>query len=114
MSLDAALRTAICDVLVAELPAVLAQLSGEHRMIEIKSAPVSYRAILAAEKVSDLRVYRIGKTSLVDVTELYDWIRRTGTAKPSATTADEVAVDEVGDLIQINEQRRSKRRGRAA
>lgn len=110
MSLDRAIGDAIEAALRERLPAVLGQLATQARMLPIKSAPVSYRAILAAEKAREITVYRVGKASLVDTAELYAWIRQTG-----LTTPVEATPDDVGELLELDRERRAKRgKGRAA
>jgi len=80
----------------------LEQAAPEARcsLIPIKSAPVAYRAILEAERAGELKVYRKGKSSLVDVAELEAWIRR------APRPADASPADEVGELVAFNRGRR--------
>ena len=110
MSLDAVLRDAVRDALTAELPGLLAQLQGQPRMLPIKATPVSYRLILEAEKRGELTVFRVGKASLVDAAQLFDWIRRVGQERRTAAPTDAV-----GELLELDRERRAKRgKGRAA
>jgi hypothetical protein len=110
VSLEGAIGDALEAALRERLPALLAQLQIEARMLPIKAAPVSYRAILAAEKAGEIAVYRVGKASLVDTAELYAWIRQTG-----LTTPVEATPDDVGELLELDRERRAKRgKGRAA
>lgn len=111
MSLDDALRAAVLAQ-VPELVAALREELGRSKLIPIKEAIVSYRAILAAEKRCELKVYRVGNGSFVDEIELYDWIKRVG-AQPAAR-ADEHPADEIAELIDMQDGKRRKGRGRAA
>ena len=85
----------------------LEQAAPEARcsMIPIKQAPVAYRALLDAERAGELRIYRKGKASLVDVAELEAWIRRAPRAADAPAPADEA-----GELIAFNRERRTKPR----
>jgi hypothetical protein len=110
LSLDAVLREAVRDALATELPAVLAHLHGEPRMLPIKETPVSYRLILEAEKRGELTVFRVGKASLVDASELFEWIRRAGCKQAAPATQP----DAVGELLELDRARRAKRKGTSA
>jgi hypothetical protein len=108
--LEQALQEAVRAALAAELPPLLAQLQAQPRMLAIKATPVSYRLILDAEKRGELTVFRVGKASLVDAAQLFEWIRRVGQQRRTATPADAV-----GELLELDRERRAKRgKGRAA
>jgi hypothetical protein len=74
-------------------------------LIHIKQAPVSYRAILAANKAGELRVYRRGRAAFVRRDELETWIQRA----PLTERAPAAATDEIAELIQLNNARRRRR-----
>lgn len=111
MSLDEAFRAALLGH-VPELAAQLREELGKPRMLPTKGAPVSHRAILAAEKRGELAVYRPPHTngSFVDEQELWDWIKRSGTPKaaPEPEPADDV------DALIVHQDSSRKRRIRAA
>lgn len=111
MSLDTAIQAVVRAALEAELPAVLNELTRRSRMVPIKSAPIAYRAILKAENEGKLAVYRIGNSSFVDETELFAFVRAEGVERRAQPVS---ATDEIGALLEINQERRSKRGGRAA
>jgi hypothetical protein len=105
--IEAALRAAI----LAHVPELAAAVRAEierPRLLPIKSACVSYRAILEGEKRGELQVYRIGNASLIDESELYDWIRRVGV---KATPQPEQQGDELGELIELQDGKRKRAAG---
>lgn len=110
MSLEAEIRSAVLASLREGLAELRAEV-GRPRMIPIKSAPVAYRQLLEAERKAQLVILRIGHASFVDESELYAWIKKYGTDKPKVA---QPASDEIGELLDINAQRRGKRGGRAA
>jgi hypothetical protein len=109
MSIEAEIQSVVLAAVrgvAAELRAEL----GRRRMLPIKETPVSYRAILEAERAGELRVFRVGHASLVDEAELYEWIRRAGAAR--AKPQPDHRPDEVGELIEIGDRRRRASGGR--
>lgn len=111
MSLDVAVREAVRSALMAELPGVLAELREQSRLVPIKAAALPYRVILDAEKRGVLPVYRVGHSSFVDERELEAFIRAEGLRRSEPATP---AADAVGELLELNRERRAKRGGRAA
>lgn len=107
MNLDAAIQAAVRMAIQTELPDVLAELGARQRLISIRELPVGYRTILEAEKAGEIAVYRRGKFSAVDEADFVAWMKR-APVKPSPV------VDEVGELLELNRERRAKRGGRAA
>jgi hypothetical protein len=109
VSLDAAIQAAVRTALVAELPAVLRELQDRQRLISIRDLPVGHRTILEAEKAGEITVYRRGKYSAVDEAEFVAWVKRSPAPfKPRQPT------DDVGELLELNRERRAKRGGKAA
>ena len=102
MSLDAALRSAVLE-LVPEFAASVRAEFERPRLVPIKSAPVAYRAILDAERHGELAVYRVGHASFVDEAELFAWIRRVGVPKVEPEQRDTV-----GELIALGDARRRR------
>lgn len=92
-----AIRDDVRDVVRQELRGI-----AQPRLMPIKQAPVSYRAILAAEKAGELTIHRRGKSAFVDVDDLDRWIRAAGKAVQTAEPADEIA-----ELITLNRRRRA-------
>jgi hypothetical protein len=78
--------------------------SGGPRLVPIREAPVPYRAILAAERAGELRIYRRGRTSWVDSVELDEWIRSAPQVEPDPEAAP---TDEVDQIIAANRRRRT-------
>jgi hypothetical protein len=109
--LDEALREAVRSALVAELPGVLAELRERSRLVPIKAASLPYRVILDAEKRGVLPVYRVGHSSFVDERELEALIRAEGLRREPERAAEP---DAVGELLELDRERRAKRKGRAA
>src|SRR5690606_16115450 len=104
MSLDDQIR----DVLLGAAPELAARLReelGGPRRIPLAEAPVARRTVLDAERAGELSIYRTGQARLLDESELYAWIRRTGA--PRRAPAE--PADEVGELIAIGDERRRRR-----
>ena len=112
MSLEGAIRAAILAH-VGELAAAVREEIARPRMVPVKEAIVSYRAILDAEKRGALTVYRIGNASLVDEGELYAWIKREG-VKRVEREAEPDEQDEIDALVDLADKRRRQRGGGAA
>jgi len=109
------LRQLLAEAAEAGAQRALAKLPPERRggLVPIKQAPVAYRTILDAERAGELVVYRRGKASFVDVTELEAWIRRAPTRPARDTEPAPPPEDAVGELIALSNSRR-QRRGSAA
>ncbi|MEO7033099.1 MAG: hypothetical protein ABI548_04610 [Polyangiaceae bacterium] len=111
MSLDEAIRDAVRAALVSELPAALAGLVEQSRLVPLREAGVSYRLLLSAEHAGELRIYRRGHSAFVERTELERWVLAAPAARATSTPAPR---DEVGELLEIGDRRRKSRKGRAA
>jgi hypothetical protein len=110
LSVEETIRALVVGALRDALPELRAEL-GRPRMLPIKKTPVAYRAILAAEQRGELTVYRIGHSSLVDEADLHEWIRRVGVPRPEQPAAPS---DEIGELIELGDERRARRGRRKA
>ena len=100
-----ALRELLRDAAAEGARIALAERDAGERstLIPIKSAPVSYRAILAAAKSGEITIHRRGKSSFVERAELERWIRDGARAAKKADAIDE--------LIDMTSQRRRRRAG---
>jgi hypothetical protein len=107
-SLEVELRRALLAG-VPELVAALLAHIGRPRLLSIKQAPVSYRALLAAERAGELTVYRVGKASFVAEAELFEFIIRTGVPCKPPPQGDAEPADDIAYLIEAGDARRAAR-----
>jgi hypothetical protein len=82
-----------------------AESERRSKLVPIKSAKVSYRAILDAEKAEELAVYRAGKAAFVHEDELDAWIMRSTTQVVTSVTAP--PLDDAAAIIAMSSKRRA-------
>lgn len=110
MTLEDAIRQVVLGA-ATELAARLREELGRPRMILLDDAPVARRIVLDAERAGELPIYRVGQARLLDESELYAWIRRTGAPRraPAVPAVPAEPADEVGELIALGDERRRRR-----
>lgn len=104
MTLDHALREWLRAELAAAIPAVLADLVHQSRLVALADTGINHRAILAAERARELQVYRRGHSAFVERSALEAWIIA---GKAPAKLAP--PSDEIGELLAANDARRARR-----
>jgi hypothetical protein len=84
--------------------------ASPRRLLPLRECGVSYRLVLAAERAGELRVYRRGHASFVELAELERWILASPVAR--AAEPEGPASDEIDEIIRLTDERRKVAAGR--